>query len=293
MSAQWRPPDGLRLEGKTVAFTSPSLYASRLQQLLQQEGACTLSCPSISVESTPQNREAVQNCLCRSSPPSPLPFSGIAFTSRAGIKAVADVLSGDNEYPHASHVFENGFFVSALGRDAELLHELDLFGASRGCVRVIVPSIATPQAMVEELGNGHGRHILCPVPHVEGLAEPPVVPDFLQALATRGWKPYRLNAYSTRWAGAECARPLLPLEKLDALILTSTAEVEGLIKSLKLLGITTVGNEGKLILAAHGLVTAAGAARLGVKVDVINKDFGSFNGIVDALDLYWRCSTEH
>ncbi|KAI5078143.1 hypothetical protein GOP47_0007967 [Adiantum capillus-veneris] len=286
---------GLRLEGKRVAFTSPSLYASRLQRLLLQEGAITLSCPSIFVEATPQNREALQNCLCRSSP---LPFSGIAFTSRAGIKAVAEVLSRlfaeeDNGNPSASRVLEDGFFVSALGRDAELLLELDMFGASRECVRVIVPSIATPQAMVEEIGDGYGRRILCPVPHVEGLEEPPVVPEFLEALAARGWQPYRLDAYSTRWAGAECARPLLPLGKLDALIFTSTAEVEGFLKSLRALGITRIRTAGKPILAAHGPVTATGAARLGIEINVVSKDFSSFDGIMDELELYWRSSSKH
>lgn len=162
-----------------------------------------------------------------------------------------------------------------------------MFGENREHVRVIVPSIATPQGMVEELGDGHGRHILCPVPVVEDLEEPHVVPDFLENLAARGWRPYRLNAYSTKWVGAECARPLLPFRKLDALIFTSTAEVEGLLKSLKALGTTMPKTGRKPIIAAHGPVTAAGAARLGIQIDVISKDFHSFSGIIDALDLFW------
>eukprot|EP00250_Pteridium_aquilinum_P027080 c34154_g1_i1 orf=86-985(+) len=288
---QGQTPNRLRLEGKTVGFTSPSLYASRLQHLLQQEGAFPRSCPSISVESTPQTRESVRNCLCRRPPPSSTPFSAIAFTSRTGIRAVAEVLQenlGDGDRnPLASHLFGDGFFVAALGRDAELLQELDIFGESRDHVRVMVPSIATPQAMVEELGDGHGRRILCPVPIVEGLEEPLVVPDFPKALAASGWIPYRLNAYSTKWAGAECASPLLPLQKLDALVFTSTAEVEGLLKSLKAQGITAIGNGGKPIIAAHGPVTSAGAVRWGVHVNLVSKDFHSFNGIIDALDHYW------
>lgn len=287
--------NGPRLEGKTVAFTTPSLYAHRLQHLLQQEGATTVWCPSITVESTAQTSQDVHDCLCgspsSSSPPFTSLFSGIAFTSRAGIRAVAEVLQKN---PHLlSQPIADGFFVAALGKDAELLVELDMVGESRKHVTMVVPSVATPQALVEELGDGHGRSILCPVPSVEGLEEPSVVPDFLEALLARGWRPRRLNAYATRWAGEECARPLLPLQNLDALVFTSTAEVEGMLKSLKVLGITTVRRSGtKPIIAAHGPVTAAGAVRLGIQVDVVSKNFHSFYGIIDALYLYWKSPHE-
>ncbi|KAH7429806.1 hypothetical protein KP509_09G067100 [Ceratopteris richardii] len=287
--------DGSRLNGKKVAFTSPSQYASRLQRFLEEEGAFAISCPSISVRTTPENLEAVKNCFRRSSTLYSYPYSGIAFTSRSGIRAVADVLSANensttevkgNSCP--SQIFEDGFFVSALGKDAELLYELDLFGVRTRKVRVIVPSIATPQAMVDELGDGRGRCILCPVPLVQGLEEPPVVPKFLEALTAKGWQPQRLNAYTTEWAGPQCATSLFPLTQLDALVFTSTAEVEGLIKSLQILGITTIRTGAKPVLAAHGPVTAAGAKSLGIDIDVVSKNFSSFKGIVDALDLHWR-----
>lgn len=195
--------------------------------------------------------------------------------------------------PHLSQPIADGFFFAALGKDAELLLELDMVGDIRKHVTMVVPSVATPQALVEELGDGHGRSILCPVPSVEGLEEPSVVPDFLEALLARGWRPTRLNAYATRWVGEECARPLLPLQNLDALVFTSTAEVEGMLKSLKVLGITTVRSGTKPVIAAHGPVTAAGAARLGIQVDVVSKNFHSFNGIIDALYLYWKSPREH
>ena len=47
---------------------------------------------------------------------------------------------------------------------------------------MICPDIATPQALVQELGDGQGRSILCPVPKVMGLREPDVVPSFWQPL---------------------------------------------------------------------------------------------------------------
>jgi len=39
------------------------------------------------------------------------------------------------------------------------------------------------------------------------------------------------------------------------------------------------------VVAAHRPVTAAGAERLGVKVDVVSSRFDSFEGVVDALGL--------
>jgi uroporphyrinogen-III synthase len=41
----------------------------------------------------------------------------------------------------------------------------------------------------------------------------------------------------------------------------------------------------EVVVAAHRPVTAAGAERLGVKVDVVSSRFDSFEGVVDALGL--------
>ena len=43
-----------------------------------------------------------------------------------------------------------------------------------------------------------------------------------------------------------------------------------------------------LVVAAHGPVTAAGAERLGVNVDVVSARFDSFQGVVDAVEAKLR-----
>jgi len=48
--------------------------------------------------------------------------------------------------------------------------------------------------------------VLCPVPRVVGLEEPPVVPDFLRELEVAGWVPTRVDAYETRWLRPACAK---------------------------------------------------------------------------------------
>lgn len=158
----------------------------------------------------------------------------------------------------------------------------------------MVPEIATPSGLVEALGVGNRRRVLCPVPRVVGLNEPPVVPNFLRDLETNGWVPVRVDAYETRWAGPDCARKLVERgedEKLDAIVFTSTGEVEGLLKSLRDLGLEWEVMRKRwpdMVVAAHGPVTAAGAERLCVKVDLVSSKFGSFNGVVDALHSRWQ-----
>lgn len=83
-------------------------------------------------------------------------------------------------------------------------------------------------------------------------------------------------------------------DDLDAIVFTSTAEVEGLLKSLsEFYGLDWAMVRRRwpeLVVAAHGPVTAAGAERLGVSVDVVSSRFDSFDGVVDALDFRWSMS---
>lgn len=185
--------------------------------------------------------------------------------------------------------------IAALGKDAELI-DADLvakFCENPERIKLLVPPTATPSGLVESLGRGNGRRVLCPVPLVVDLEEPPVVPNFLRDLEAKGWVAVRVSAYETRWAGPECAREVVERcerRELYAVVFTSTAEVEGLLKSLRELGwrdLKELVRERcpELVVAAHGPVTASGARRLGVKVDVVSFRFDSFEGVVDALGL--------
>jgi len=48
-------------------------------------------------------------------------------------------------------------------------------------------------------GEAEGARVLCPVPAVKDLTEPPVVPRFLAALEAAGAVPTRLDAYVTTY----------------------------------------------------------------------------------------------
>ncbi|KAF8406776.1 hypothetical protein HHK36_008868 [Tetracentron sinense] len=291
----WTP-----LSNKRIAFTTPLNYAGRLAHVLELKGSIPLWCPTVVVEPTPQTRASIQFYLSRpnlnnNNNKSPLDdFSAIAFTSRTGISTFSEALiETQTQTPPLSQSGET-FTISALGKDSELLNQGFI---SKLCdnpqrIRVLVPPIATPTGLVESLGTGLGRRVLCPVPLVVGLEEPPVVPKFLRDLTWKQWVPVRVSAYETQWAGPKCAEGLVRSEEgLDALVFTSTGEVEGLLKSLREIGFGGWGmvreKWPRLVVAAHGPVTAAGAERLGVAVDVVSSRFDSFDGVVEALALKW------
>lgn len=283
------------LKGKRIAFTAPPIHGARLAELLQLRGAEPIPVPTVLVEPTPSTIAALRRYLPgggAAAAEALESFSALAFTSRVGISAFAAALSGAGEPPLADA--GEPFTVCALGKDAELLHHdgfLSKICRNQGRIRVLVPEIASPDGLVAALGEGSGKKILCPVPAVVGLEEPPVVPEFLLALAAMGWAPARVPAYETRWAGAACAAPLLPAAPpVDAVVFTSTAEVEGLLKALAAAGSrwrAVAERWPQMLVAAHGPVTARGAAALGVPVDVVGSKFSTFDGVLEALAARW------
>ncbi|KAG6770209.1 hypothetical protein POTOM_025884 [Populus tomentosa] len=159
---------------------------------------------------------------------------------------------------------------------------------------LLVPTITTRNGVVHLLGTGRCRKVLCPVPRVVGLEEPPVVPDFLRELEAVGWVPIRVDAYETRWLGPACAKGVVERSDeglLDAMVFASSGEVEGLLKSLKELGWEwemMMRRWPNLVVVTHGPVAAAGAASLGVNVNVVSERFDSFQGTVDAVKTKLR-----
>lgn len=284
-------PVGSIPSNPTVAFTTPPNYAGRLSHLLAANGLNPLSSPTLLVEPTPRTISALKSYL---PPPHSLDavFSAVAFTSRTGIAAFSAAIA-DLECPLLSPSGDREFTIAALGKDSELLCDefLTKFCENSDRIRVLVPLVATPSGLVRSLGDGRGQRVLCPVPVVVDLEEPPVVPNFLRELESSRWIPVRVGAYETRWAGRECAKEVAErIEKRDlaAIVFTSTAEVEGLLKSLRELGLDWKEVKARcpeLVVAAHGPVTADGAARLRVEVDLVGDKFDSFNGVVNALCL--------
>lgn len=313
--------EGNFLKGKRVALTTPEPYASRLIASLKAEGADTLWIPSVSTKITEDCIRDLMR-LIGGKGEGLEGFTGIAFTSRNGITAMALALERIGKALTFSPPEFQPFFLSALGRDGEALQEL-IPWFSGISISVLLPEIATPLDLVKALGDGKGRKVLCPVPCVEGVEEPFVVPQFLQKLEEKGWQAIRTNAYRTEWCGPMCALPLIaePVIKrevdagcyhfdtvpndvtvtkrgttVDAIIFTSTAEVEGILKSLRHMGVDPCDflgqKQGGCVTAAHGPVTAKGAEWLGLSVDVVGENFQSFEGVVECLGKYFICCSK-
>ncbi|OMO84406.1 Tetrapyrrole biosynthesis, uroporphyrinogen III synthase [Corchorus olitorius] len=273
-----------------VIFTTPPNYAARLSDLLTLKGHTPLWCPTITTHSTPQSLTP------HLSPHSISLLSAIAFPSRASITSFSLAAVSLPRPLLPSH--GSTLILAALGKDSELI---DTQFMSQICsnlqrIKVLVPPTATPNSLALSLGEGYGRRVLCPVPKVVGINEPPVVPDFLKDLDGGGWIPIRVDAYETRWVGPNCAEEVVRKAEqsegeVDAIVFTSTGEVEGFLKSLSEFswdwGMVRK-RWPRLLVAAHGPVTAAGAESLGVDVDVVSPNFGSFQGVVDALDAHFR-----
>ncbi|KAJ1702567.1 hypothetical protein LUZ63_002346 [Rhynchospora breviuscula] len=295
----------LSLSARRIAFTTPANYATRLTRLLQLRGATPLPVPTISVGPSSSTLSSLRSFLLLSSSQQRQKgalaldsFSALAFTSRTGISSFSLALS-QTPLPCPPLSFSGEpFTVAALGTDAEALHQGNpsllnlLCPGNPSRVRVLVPEIATPAGLVMSLGNGFGRKVLCPVPAVLGLNEPDVVPQFLADLELSGWVAVRVPAYETKWVGPQCADVLVGLVgKLDAIVFTSTAEVEGLLKGLDAVG----WNWEKvkqlwpcMLVAAHGPVTAKGVESFGLTVDVVGERFSSFDGVLDALSTRFQ-----
>ncbi|XWS26290.1 hypothetical protein CRYUN_Cryun26dG0019200 [Craigia yunnanensis] len=274
----------------TVIFTTPPNYTTRLHSLLTLKGHTPLWCPTITTHPTPQSLSS------HLSPHSLSLLSAITFPSRASITSFSLAALSFPKPLLPSH--GPTFILAALGKDSELINTLFI---SQICsnsqrIKVLVPPTATPNSLALSLGEGYGRKVLCPVPKAVGLDEPPVVPDFLKDLESGGWVPIRVDAYETRWLGPMCAERVVRKGEenegeVDAVVFTSSGEVEGFLKSLKEFGWDwrmVRKRWPQLVVASHGPVTAAGAERLGVDVDVVSSNFGSFQGVVDALDMRLR-----
>ncbi|RVW16474.1 hypothetical protein CK203_069465 [Vitis vinifera] len=100
------------------------------------------------------------------------------------------------------------------------------------------------------------------------------VPNFLRDLALRDWVPVKVHAYETG-GGTEMRR--------------ESSEEKRRGRGLGRHRVYQYRYPG-LVVAAHGPVTASGAERLGIRVDVVSSRFHSFDGVVDALALRWSAS---
>ena len=268
---------------RRVAITTPPLHAPRLLQLLPP--ARPLWLPTI--RTPPLSDPAPLHAALLDLPA----FDVLAFTSRVGMRAVfaalQSVCAGDAAAA-AAMLRASGTRVAALGADAAAARDL------LGVTADVVPLEASPAGLVAFMAADdalRGAAVLCPVPLVVGMREPPVVPRFLHALREGGFRVTAVGAYETR----PVQRKVVEFElgavlagRADAIVFTSSGEayaLAGIMTEEERARFAALVEEGDLLVVAHGPYTAEGVREaMGVQNVLVSEKFESFQGIIDVLE---------
>ena len=251
--------DNQPIFGKRVLVTRSRKQASSLSQLLARHGALPIELPTIEVQAISDNVEldrAITNLR---------DYSWLVFTSANGVEI---------------------FFgrLLELGRDSRDLCEVKLcvigpataaalgrYGLVADCIPPEYLAEAIADCLREE--NIAGRRILM------ARAES-VPPELVNKLTQLGAIVDELALYRTVPAGisATDASQMLLAGQIDITTFTSSSTVKNLVSML--------GKNGEVVnrtrVACIGQVTAATAARLGVRVDVVAKEH-TIPGLVQAI----------
>ncbi len=203
-------------------------------------------------------------------------YDWIAFTSRNGIEAFFERMrSLELSFSLIEHCQ-----ICAIGKDAEKLAEF-------GLKADLIPEESSPQGITAELAkipDIAGQVVLVPVPEVEGVPEPDVVPNFVASLQQLGMIVHRVPTYLTRAIDKALYTVELALLKqgqIDAIAFSSTAEVSSF---LQMVSETDYQN---CAIACFGPYTAANTEKLGLPVQIVAADFSSFAGFAEAIAKFF------
>ena len=121
-------------------------------------------------------------------------YDYVAFSRRKAIEAFAEA------WKLRGGALPSSVGWCAIGKDNEMLRErLQVEPA-------FIVAEPSPMGIVKHLEgcpSSRGRRIAVLAPQVVGMAEPPIVPDFIRGLENIGMKPSRFNVYQTQAADGE------------------------------------------------------------------------------------------
>jgi uroporphyrinogen III methyltransferase/synthase len=259
LQKQLRWFDKQPLFGKRVLVTRTRKQASALSQLLARHGALTVELPTIEIEVIPDNKEFDQ-AIARLSD-----YSWLIFTSANGVEI---------------------FFgrLRALGRDVRALGKIKLCAIGPATAATLeryglradrIPQEYVSEAIADSFKDEDisGKRIL--LPRAAGAA-----PELVNRLGQLGAKIDEIAIYRavSPKSGIEDGKQMLLAGEIDITTFTSSSTVEHLVSLL--------GSKWEAVnrtrVACIGPVTAATAARLGVRVDVVAKEH-TISGLVQAL----------
>lgn len=263
----------LPLLNKRVFFTTPRNYAGLLTQLLVIRGARPIWTPTIEIWPLEDYRELDDALLNITR------YHWIAFTSTNGIEAVCQRLRALNRP------------VSELTRVKLAAFKADAVALENEGLRAdLMPRVGDPQGMLDDLKKlgVAGSKVLVPVPDVQGVDEPYVVPEFIKDLQKIGMQTHRIAVYQTRavTGGLEFELDTIKKGLVDITVFTSSAEIFAL---LKLLGHDKTAIN-RTTVAYMGGYTARTGQREGLRQDIIPSDM-TMRGLVTAIEQHFLSLT--
>ena len=235
------------LQGRRVVITRPAEKARRLADRLRSLGAVPIEFPTVRIEPAESGPlDAAPDTLER--------FDWIVFTSANGVEAVFARLAAAGKDARVIAARK----VAAIGPvTAQALRE-------QGVEPALVPGEYVAEAILEALGDVHGKRFLLPRADIarEVLAD---------GLRQRGAAVTDVAAYRTVGAGG----PPPDLSDADAVTFTSSSTVRHFLAAGAAVGRAKV--------VCIGPVTAATARELGLTVDAMATEYTE-DGLIQALE---------
>jgi len=254
------------LSGKRIIVTRPRKQAGELIDLLAQHGAVPLAFPTIEIH-PPSNLSGLDTAIQQLDR-----YDWLVFTSHNGVASFWDRLQAAGKTAHAlAHLS-----VAAIGPATTFAL------ASHGITPRVIPGEFVAEALLDEIPDVHGKHILIP----RAQEARPVLVD---GLRSRGAVVDEIPVYQTLTARSD---PQLLAEiraGVDAVTFTSSSTVRGFVDLVGPEMVEKIKSDSCLV-ACIGPVTALTARENGLEVRVVAAEYTG-RGLVQALMQYYQSNS--
>lgn len=238
------------LAGRTILVTRPLAQSADLVRALERRGATAIVAPAI--ELVPSRSPALRRALRELADGA---YEWLALTSPRTVDMLVANVAPREVRARVAAIGEGTAeaFRRWARRDADLL-----------------PRSYTTRGLARAFPRGDGR-VLC--------ARADIAPEGLEdALARKGWRPDRVEAYRTRLARSlpRDARDALRRGEVDAVTFTSASTVRGFVRALG-------ASKGNPKVVCIGPVTSREARAHGFTVSAVARPH-TMDGLVTALE---------
>ena len=256
--------DNKPLFGKRVLVTRACTQASSLSRLLLEHGAQPIEMPAIEIKAIPSSEELDQAILDLES------YQWLVFTSANGVKPFFERLYSLNRDARWLKDIKIGAIGPATARALE----------TRGLWLDYLPQVYTSQGFLAGLKSRNiaGCRFLLPRADI-------ATRELADGITRLGAEVHEVTAYRTVPATEAISqgKQMLMSGEIDIITFASSSTVTNLL--------SLISGEQEVLervtVACIGPVTAATAAKAGLKVDIVAQEH-TIPGLVEAMELYFQ-----